>query len=182
MTPGKVGPRRASNLGDVRRAAVSAAVAGLLLGATAHAGAPAAPTMTAVRGTQRGAPVYTTVHRSHGGGVCSSMHADYVARYPDAIGHDGSPVSWRVTGQRRPARVSVTLWRLGTDQAAAGVPEAVPVTLTPVRSGSRTVAWTVRSGELGYGDLHLDLTVVWPKGPCGADDGRYRYRLLSLPS
>lgn len=154
----------------------------VLLGATAHADAFKAPTMTASSGTQRGAPVYATVHRSHGGGVCSAMHADYAPRYPEAVEHDGSGVSWRLADKRRPKKVSVTLWRLGTDQEAAGPPEAVPVTLAPVTSRGRTVAWTVRSGDLGYGDLHVTLVVVWPKGPCGSDDGGYRYRLLSLPS
>ena len=146
----------------------------------AGADAYTAPTLTAAGGTQRGAPVYATVHKA-GGGRCSAHHIDYTGEFPAPAAHSGTALSWRVADARRPVKVSVTLARLGTDRATLGPGEAVAVTLAPVRSGSRTVAWSVRSGEVGYGDLHLDVTITWPKGPCGADGGRYRYRLQSLP-
>jgi hypothetical protein len=162
----------------MRRLALAAVVLAVLV-EPARADVFSAPTLTAAGGTQRGAMVHATKNSAVAKNRCVSRHADYAATFPEAVRHDGSAVTWRIADARRPGSVVTTLWRLGTDKAGLGAAEDVAVTLSPVRSGTRTVAWAVTTDPLGVGDLHLDMTVTWPKGRCGSDQGRYRYRLLS---
>ena len=163
------------------RVAVVVVAVALWWGGPVHADPFTPPTLVAVGGSQRGAPVYATANRATGPRICTSRHADFTGHFPEAVAHDGSPVSWRIPDARRPRAVSVTLWRVGAGDTALGPAESVPVTLAAVRSGRKVVAWSARSSELGYGDLRLDVVVTWPKGRCGADEGRYRFHLRSLP-
>lgn len=159
-------------------AALTAATA--LLATPATAAVPkTAPVLTASGGTQRGTVARSMTSRA-AGDTCTVMLALYTNAYPAPVRHDGTAVSWRIPDPRRP-KVTATQSRAGTPTTGIGSREALNVTLTPVRSGKRVVAWTARSNDVGYGDLHVDLDVTWPGNACGDDGARYLYRLLSLP-
>ncbi len=163
----------------MRRLVVLAAAAVLALPLSAHAAAQA-PLLTTSEGTQRGALAWTTTY-SGNGRDCAALHSDGPGLYPEAVLHTGGPMSWRIADRRRPATVTVTMRRTGPGSFVILPLETVPVRLSPVRDGRRTVAWLAVSGEVGYGDLHLNLYVKWPRGKCGADEGLHRYRVASLP-
>lgn len=154
----------------------------LAAGATTHAqaGPGEEVVMTASGGKQEGSFRYFA-QTGGDGRMCWTLHGDGRGNQPPAVAHDGSRLSWRLPDKRRPTTVSVTLRRLAVDGTPVGTaPERLPVTLTPVKSRNRVVAWTATSPEVGFGDLDVVLLATW-KGRCGEDQTSQRFHARSLP-
>lgn len=168
----------------MKRMLLGAAAAVTLLTGLAPAGAKppvTAPTMSAARGSQAGVAMSSTSGGSSDRGrTCVFVAYERVGSYPDAVRHDGSALTWRIPDRRRPTSAVATV---ATDVPVASVPgrsRTLPVTLAPVKARGKTVAWTATATDVGYGDLHLNLSLRWGGG-CVSDQATYLYRALSLP-
>lgn len=166
-----------SNVPSMRR--LAAALLGVALLATPSSADAGDTPMTASGGRQDGSLMYAADYRGDGR-YCAGTLALGTGIYPAPVRHDGSALTWLVEDPRRPALASVTR-SIGVLPASDVRSDFVATTLEPVRRRGKTVAWLVRTGPVGYGDLRLTFTVKWPEDECGADYAVRRYRALSLP-
>jgi hypothetical protein len=159
---------------------VMAVAAVLATGPGAVADPAASPIMTAAGGAQRGDLAHLYMGTHHKDDSCSTVSLDGDGRGPQAVMHDAGPLSWLVPDARRPqVTVEATPWLVPARLELP--PDSLRVSLTPVRSRGKVVAWTATSEPVGGGDLRLVLTLRWP-GPCSdGDEARWVYHVRSLP-
>lgn len=157
----------------------------LVVALVAPAAAPAqarvsAPVLRTRYGSQEGTVNFTEDSERAGQHMCSGMIADGAYQRPEALRHDGGPVTWTIADRRHPSRVTLSLTRhpvRGVRLATERVDD-VPVQLRALTSSGKTVGWEVTTGPVGNGDIDLVLSVRWPDA-CGGDETSRNYRVFA---
>lgn len=162
------------------RLAAAAALALLAVPSPAVADPVPTPVAYATGGQQRGWLAHSAAFSQSGRNACVGFMATGTGQHPPPVRHDAAKaLAVRVARADRPALVRATVWQTAAG-SSVGATTTPPVTLRPVRDRSRVVAWDAVF-SVQPGDQHVAFDVRWREGPCGADEGSWRFRLLALP-